>query len=180
MSSLSENKQTTIIASLVLAAIGLVQLASAIITAHSSEDSDLLRQWKASQYVRAGINPYPVAFAALQARYGVLAPKGPVHRKTGIYAIPKSGPDPATNAELGPPEATYPPTSYIVFAACMGYFQASSVRTAWRALNLALLLLIVGNCCRSLELGRNSAMVGRGGRASWGTRPGVAPRRLLF
>jgi hypothetical protein len=144
MSSVSRSKKIAITAGLVLAAIGLLRLASSIISARSSEDSDLLRQWRASQYVRARVDPYPVAFAALQARYGILAPKGPVHlRETEIYAVPKSGPDPATNPELGAPEATYPPTSYMVFAVCMSRFQAPKVRTAWRALNFVLLLLIV-------------------------------------
>ena len=62
MSPASGDKKIAIAAGLVLAAIGLVQLATSIITARSSEDSDLLRQWKASQYVRARIDPYPVAF----------------------------------------------------------------------------------------------------------------------
>ena len=144
MSSASGNKNIAIAAGLVLAAVGLFQFASSIITARSSDDSDLLRQWKASQYVRARIDPYPVAFAALKARYGILAPEGPVHlNETRIYSTPKSGPDPATNPELGAPEATYPPTTYVVFAACISHFQASSVQTAWLVLNLALLPLIV-------------------------------------
>jgi hypothetical protein len=152
MSSFSQNRKLTIIACLVLAAIGVAQLASSIIIARSSGDSDLLRQWKTSQYVRAGTNPYPVALAALRARYGVLAPNGSVHLKEiPIYGIPKAGPDPTTNAELGAPEATYPPTSAILFATCVGHLQASTVRTSWLVLNLGLLLLIVRELLLLLE-----------------------------
>jgi hypothetical protein len=106
MSSVSGNKKIEIAAGLVLAAIGMLQLASSIITARSSEDSDLLRQWRASQYVRARVDPYPVAFAALQARYGILAPKGPVHLpEIEIYAVPTRR-----------PPTHPPPTSFSPFA----------------------------------------------------------------
>ena len=183
MSSISGNQKIAVFVGLVLAAIGLAQMASSIVTARSSPDSDLLRQWKAAQYVRARIDPYPVAFAALKARYGILAPKGPVHlRETRIYAVPKSGPDPATNPELGAPEATYPPTSYFVFAATMGHFQASSVRTAWFLLNLVLLPLIVRELFLLLQIGfpKFGDNVVAGDRADRSTRPGVASGRLLL
>jgi hypothetical protein len=168
MSSFSGTKKIAIFPGLVLAAIGLAQIGSSIITARSSPDSDLLRQWKASQYVRARIDPYPVAFAALQAHYGILAPKGPVHlRETQIYAVPKSGPDPATNPELGAPEATYPPTSYFVFAGTMSHFQASSVRIAWFALNLVLLPLIVRELFLLVEPGLLKFGPSAFGELSW-------------
>ena len=182
MSSISGSKKPAIIAGLVLAAIGLAQLASSIVTARSNRDSDLLRQWKASQYVRAGTDPYPVALAALKARYGVLAPRGPVHlNETRIYGVPKTGPDPATNPELGPPEATYPPTSDFLFATSMGHFQASSVRTAWFVLNLGLLPLIVMELFPLLlhiVPGIRSNVVAAD-RADWRTGRGVASGRLL-
>ena len=160
MSSISQNHRIAIIACLVLASAGLIQLPPALVNSRSIADSDLLRQWKTSQYVLAGTNPYPVALAALRARYGLLWPHGSVRlNETRIYGIPPSGPDPATIPELGPPEATYPPTSEILFAATMGHFPASSVRTAWFVLNLCLLPLLVWELLLLLELGTTSPLM---------------------
>ena len=160
MSSISQNHRIAIIACLVLASAGLIQLPPALVNSRSLADSDLLRQWKTSQYVLAGTNPYPVALAALRARYGLLWPHGSVRlNETRIYGIPPSGPDPATIPELGPPEATYPPTSEILFAATMGHFLASSARTAWFVLNLCLLPLLVWELLLLLELGTTSPLM---------------------
>ena len=51
----------------ITAAIGLTQLVPAVRFALTDRSSDVLRQWRVSRYVQSGVNPYPVALAALQA-----------------------------------------------------------------------------------------------------------------
>src|SRR5271156_4590493 len=90
--------------------LGLIQVVPAALEAATDTTGDLGAQWVVLRYTINRVNPYPVAFEALRARYGILAPRGPVHLKdTQIYEIPKAGPHPQTDSVLGAPQAGYPP-----------------------------------------------------------------------
>src|SRR6516225_5786440 len=77
-------------AKLVLAAaigLGLYWLAGDVVGGlQNGRDSDLHRRWVVCQYVRNGINPYPLALAALDGKYG---PLGGGRAKPRVYAIPR-------------------------------------------------------------------------------------------
>ncbi len=125
--------------------VALIPLVRAARFALKDPDSDVHRQWVTSQYVLAGVNPYPVALSALEARYGRLAPAGPVHlRSVRIDFVPKHGPHPQTDRRLGPPEATYPPTSAVLFAFTIGRFPSIWVVCVWTGFNFVLVALIAG------------------------------------
>jgi hypothetical protein len=124
----------------VLAAVGVGLTAPAIRSVSRDHSSDVLRQWRTSQYVLARVNPYPVALAALEAKFGSDAPD---HlRSLKIYAVPRQGPHPNTRKDIGPPEATYPPTSALVLAFTIGRLQPHALMIIWNVLNLALFWLI--------------------------------------
>jgi len=132
---------------LVIALATLPQWIAAMASAITAHSSDVMRQWRTSQYVLAGINPYPVALGSLERAYGRLAPDGPVHLKgISVYDIPSSGPHPQTDAALGPPEATYPPTGAVIIAYTIGKLPPSVLPTVWSVLNLVL----VGGVLREL------------------------------
>ncbi len=123
-----------------LGAMGIGLTVPAIRSVSRDHLSDVLRQWRTSQYVLARVNPYPIALAALQAKFGGSAPD---HLRTlKIYGIPTQGPDPNTRTDIGPPEATYPPTSALVLAFTIGPLRPQAVMVIWNVLNIALFCLI--------------------------------------
>jgi len=132
----------TWILSVIFVLVGLVQIIPAVGRAARDTSGDLGRQWVVTQYVIRGVDPYPVALAALRARHGALAPQGPVHmRDARVYAIPKSGPHPQTNPMFGPPEATYSPASVMTLVP-LGFLPRDSVRFLWLLINVTLLCLV--------------------------------------
>ncbi len=121
-------------------AVGISLTIPAIQSVSKDHLSDVLRQWRTSQYVLARVNPYPVALAALEAKYGAGAPEHLSDLK--IYGIPKQGPDPNTRPDIGPPEATYPPTSALILAFTIGPLPPRAVMVIWNVLDIALFCLI--------------------------------------
>lgn len=127
---------------LVFIAAGLAQIVPAAYRGATDPTCDVCRQWVVTRYAIRGVNPYPVAINALRERYGLLAPRGPVHlRDVGIFAIPRTGPHPDTDPELGPPEATYPPPALMMLLP-IGYIQREALRIGWVILNCALLFVV--------------------------------------
>jgi Glycosyltransferase family 87 len=125
-----------------LIVLGLGQIIFAIGTAAVNEDGDLSRQWIVVQYVLRGINPYPIAYDALNERWGRLAPLGPVHLKDlQVYRIPLHGSDPQTDPVFGPPEATYPP-QVLTLLLPLGRIPRPLLADIWIVLNLLLILPI--------------------------------------
>ncbi len=124
----------------VIAAVGLTRLVPAIRFAVNDQTSDVLRQWRTSQYILARVNPYPVALEALETTYGSSAPER--LRTLRIYAIPKQGPHPDTRKDVGPPESTYPPTAALILALAIGHVQPHALLLIWAVLNLGLFGLI--------------------------------------
>src|SRR5690348_6256970 len=122
----------------VVGAIGIGLTVPAIRSVSKDNSSDILRQWRTSQYVLARVNPYPVALAALKAKFG--APENVNDLK--VYGIPKTGPHPNTRQDIGPPEATYPPTSALILAFTIGPLQRHTVMIVWNVLNIVLFCLI--------------------------------------
>src|ERR1017187_8115816 len=122
--------------------LGLMEIVPAVLEGARDTTGDLGRQWVVTQYVIRGVNPFPVAMDALRARYGVLAPDGPVHMQDArVYGIPKSGPHPQTDPTFGPPEATYHPAAVMMLAP-LGFLPRDVVRFLWLLLNIALLFLV--------------------------------------
>jgi hypothetical protein len=120
----------------------MAQLVPAVRVAFRDQDGDLGRQWVVAQYVLHGINPYPVARAALLAQYGVLAPRGPVHlRDARIFRIPRTGTHPQTDSTLGPPETTYPPGDVMLLVPA-GLLSRDVVRVLWLLFNISLVFLV--------------------------------------
>jgi hypothetical protein len=119
---------------------------------------DIHRRWVVCQYIREGINPYPVALAALRTEFG------PVQdldlRKTRIYSIPNHVPSVATGKDsaadltlarlresLGNPEAVYPPATDLLLTISLGALPEAYVHASWLCINLGLLLV----CCLLLQ-----------------------------
>lgn len=122
----------------VLGVIGVALTIPAIQSVSRDHLSDVLRQWRTSQYVLSRVNPYPVAVAALRAKFG--DPKN--LRDLKVYGIPRQGPHPDTRQDIGPPEATYPPTSALILAFTIGPLPPQIVVIIWNVLNIALFFLI--------------------------------------
>ena len=118
----------------ILGAVGIGLTVPAIQSVSRDHLSDVLRQWRTSQYVLSRVNPYPVALAALEAKFG--APKN--LRDLKAYGIPRQGPHPDTRRDIGPPEATYPPTSALILAFTIGPLRPQMVMIVWNVLNIAL------------------------------------------
>ena len=138
---MTRSRITPILAA-VFIVLGLVETIPAVLDAARDTTGDLGRQWVVAQYAIRGVNPFPVAMDALRARYGVLAPQGPVHlQDVRIYSIPKTGPHAQTDPALGPPEATYPPTSLMTLLP-LGFLPVVVVRFVWILMNIALVFLI--------------------------------------
>ncbi len=113
---------------------------------HNGRESDLHRRWVVCQYVRAGVNPYPLALTALHHTYGEL---GGGRAKPRVYAVPRlaagdSPPDGRTGnllAAHGTPEAVYPPSADLLFALTIGALPEGNVHFAGVFANFGLLLL---------------------------------------
>ena len=122
--------------------LGLIQIVPAILKAATDQTGDLGRHWVVTKYISNRVNPYPIAFEAMRARYGTLAPRGPVHLKdTKIFSTPKTGPHPLTDPVLGVPEAVYPPMAIMTLLP-LGFLPVVVLRFLWLALNIALVFLI--------------------------------------
>jgi glycosyl transferase family 87 len=121
-----------------LGVIGIGLTVPAIRSVSNDHLSDVLRQWRTSQYVLTRVNPYPVALAALQTKFG--APDR--SRTPEVYGIPRQGPHPNTRKDIGPPEATYPPTSALLLAFTIGPLRPEAVTIIWNVLNIVLFCLI--------------------------------------
>ena len=122
--------------------LGLVQVIPAVLEAATDRTGDLGRHWVVTQYIIHRVNPYPIAFEALRARYGILAPRGPVHlRDIKIYTTPKTGPHPQTDPVLGVPEAVYPPMAIMTLLP-LGFLPVDVVRFLWLIVNVAAILLV--------------------------------------
>jgi len=128
---------------------GLVWLGfSAWQALHLGRLADVHRRWVTCQYVRNGVNPYPITLAALEHRYGRPGnrPELPL-----IYAIPhltpaEAGDDPRIPtkalpllAAYGPPEAVYPPPAQLLLSLTLGWLPEESIYGVWVIMNLALL-----------------------------------------
>jgi Glycosyltransferase family 87 len=114
----------------------------AVRNAARDKTGDLGRQWVVTQYVIRGVNPYPVAFEALSASYGMLAPRGRVHpRDAQISEIPPTGPHPQTDPTLGPPDATYPPGALMMLVP-LGFLPRDTLAVLWLLVNLVLVFLV--------------------------------------
>ncbi len=156
VSSPAEQSLITWLPVAIMAIAGMTQLVPAIRFALKDHTSDVLRQWRVSRYVQSRVNPYPVALAALDmaAKTGQLesivdlgihsvVPLAPGHKRPPhAGAMPKHGPHPDTRKDVGPPEATYPPTSMMVLAFTIGYLRPDWLLPLWAFLNLVLLVLI--------------------------------------
>jgi hypothetical protein len=122
--------------------LGMAEMIPGTREALGDQNGDLSRQWVVTQYVIRRENPYPIALEALLARYGALAPHGPIHlQDTKVFKIPVSGPHPQTDATMGPPEATYPPSTLMALVP-LGLLPRETAAQSWLLLNLALVLLL--------------------------------------
>jgi hypothetical protein len=119
----------------------------------NGRESDLHRRWVVCQYVRQGINPYPLALAALRRAYG---PLGGGREKPRVYAVPRLAADdpaaaPAASLLLaahGAPEAVYPPSADLLLSLTLGALPQDRVHVAGVLANLALLAVLAVLLCR--------------------------------
>ncbi len=129
---------------LFLGALGF--LASARYALHAGWDSDVMRQWVVSQYLKVQENPWRISAETLELNFG------PAHGENRfrlkdlvIYEV-----HPNLNTagikgvlpEFGPPTATYPPSSILPIWMTVGYLPETLVLPVWLVVNsLALALL---------------------------------------
>jgi hypothetical protein len=147
----------SMVAALTIGAVlsaGLAWLVSDIFQGmRSGRESDLHRRWIVSQYVRAGVNPYPLALAALHQTFG---PLGGGRDKPRVYAIPRlAANDSAVDASAGSlleahgtPEAVYPPSADLLLTLSLGVLPEKYVHLAGMLFNGALLAVFVVLLCR--------------------------------
>jgi hypothetical protein len=137
--------RAAVFALLALLALGLGWLAYNVERGMGSgRDSDLYRRWVVTQFVRAGVNPYPLALAALRRNYG---PLGGARDKPRVYAVPRLDPDdPAADASARPllaahrtPEAVYPPSADLLLSTTLGFVPERAVHLAGLLANVTLL-----------------------------------------
>jgi hypothetical protein len=150
-------RRVTSLASLVLVStivLGLYWLACDVVAGlQSGRDSDLHRRWVVCQYVRDGINPYPLALAALDYKYG---PLGGGRAKPRVYAIPRLsaeevGVDSRAGELLhsqGTPEAVYPPSADLLLSLTLGPVPERLVHLVGMVVNLVLLGVCTALLCR--------------------------------
>jgi Glycosyltransferase family 87 len=149
------SRQAAYLALALASALGLYWLALDVVAGlQSGREFDLHRRWVVSQYVRAGINPYPLALAALEPVYGTL---GGGRAKPRVYAIPRlpsSAIDvaPAARGLLdssGTPEAVYPPSADLLLSLTLGVLPEDRVHLVGMLVNLFLLGLCAALLCQS-------------------------------
>jgi hypothetical protein len=125
--------------------VGLCWLATDVLAGlRSGRDLDLHRRWVVCQYVGSGINPYPLALAALDCKYG---PLGGGRVKPRVYAVPRlpaeeqdaHSPAGELLRSLGTPEAVYPPSADLVLSLTLGPLPERWVHSAGMLVNLLLL-----------------------------------------
>ena len=110
----------TWIATLLFAVFWLGRVCSSALS--GGVESDVVRQWVVTQYVHRGENPYEIALDLLRDRNHEQQPISPDDR-----IIP----------ELGPPVATYPPSSIALLSVSVGWLRSiDAVLGIWLAVNL--------------------------------------------
>jgi hypothetical protein len=143
----TDRRPARVLTLLAALAIGLVWLSGSVFEGlRSGRESDLHRRWVVSQYVRRGINPYPLALAALRRDYGSLAAG---EAKPGVYFVPRLAADDPSAVESarsllaaqGTPEATYPPSADLFLSVTLGMLPEGYVHLAGVVVNLALLVV---------------------------------------
>lgn len=123
----------------------------------SGGDCDVWRQWTVSQYVQEGVNPYGVALDILKLNFGSM--HGPDRLRLGEFVIyevhPRFRTDGVTNflSNVGPPTATYPPSSLLPIAWTVGRLPPRAVHPVWLLVNLALLAALARAFSRDFDLG---------------------------
>lgn len=137
----------TIVTGILLAG-GLVWLAYSMVEgARSGAYSDIHRQWVVSQYIKLGVDPYRVAHDILQETFGPATGADRVRLgQTRIWAVAAGWTERSTidvPPGLPPPEATYPPSTLVLFLPFIGFLPESFVYTFTAVLNGALLLALV-------------------------------------
>jgi hypothetical protein len=103
--------------------------------------SDADRQWVCAIYVRAGVNPFEAAEAALVRTYGPVQGPDRIRLKdTRIWSVNMTEYDDQTPGLLPghpPPEAGYPPSSLAVLMLIFGYLPRTALLPFWAVLNVA-------------------------------------------
>jgi hypothetical protein len=100
--------------------------------------SDIVRQWKVCQYIRAGRDPWSLAHAILVDRYG---PDNGSHTPKKVNPVFEN----QVLAPYGPPEATYPPSSVGLLTITIGLLPTpEAVLAAWLAVNVLSVLCLAG------------------------------------
>lgn len=128
------------------AGVGLT-VTSAIHACNLGGWSDATRQWEVCQYVRAGINPYELAYRLLRDTYG---PSSGPHRvrlkEHRIYSISSARWTPQTPGILPghpPPEATYPPSTMSLLVPTIGILPKPALLPSVTLSNLLCLALLI-------------------------------------
>jgi hypothetical protein len=129
-------------------AVGLIWLScSAHRALQSADDSDVVRQWKVAQYVHRGIDPYRVSAEILRRNFGSMhGPDRMRLRKVKLYEVHRTMNTEGVDGflpEVGPPTATYPPSSALLFAYTFGFVPKAWLHEVWLLVNLAALAALV-------------------------------------
>jgi hypothetical protein len=139
-------RTTRVLILLALLSAGLAWLAANVASGlQSGRESDLHRRWVVSQYALRGVNPYPLALAALHQTHG---PLDGGRAKPRVYAVPRlAADDPTVPASAGPllaaygtPEAVYPPSADLLLSLSLALVPEDRVHLAGILANLALLI----------------------------------------
>lgn len=128
-------------------------IASGQVALQSGGNSDVYRQWVTSQYVMQGIDPYRVSFETLRLNYGET--RGPNRLRLSELKIYEVHPGLRTDniegilPELGPPTATYPPSSLLMLVGTVGQIPQQLLLPIWLAVNLVALVFFVFSLCKN-------------------------------
>lgn len=104
---------------------------------------DIVLRWTTCQYVRARVNPYPVALQILQQTFGSV--HGTERVRLGevqIFSMPKNASSQNILPNYGPPEPVYPPFEILVQMIITGFLPRYLVVPVWTMVNLAALVCL--------------------------------------
>ena len=104
---------------------------------------DIVRRWTTCQYLRARVNPYPVALHILRQAFGSIDGTERMRlRETPIYSIPRNIPHKDVLLDYGPPEPVYPPSEILLQTVITGFLPKDSVVPVWTGINMIALFCL--------------------------------------
>ncbi|MFH0908172.1 MAG: glycosyltransferase family 87 protein [bacterium] len=109
-------------------------------------DSDIVRLWVVSQYIKQRVDPWRVSYETLHLNYGPASGENRERiRNLRVFEVhPHLRTDGITGVipEFGPPTSTYPPPGMLIFTFLAGWVPQAWLLPGWMLVNFALILAL--------------------------------------